>query len=173
MLAVPSEMTAVAGAILTAAQWNSNVRDGVNFLANTPLFMGLQSATQTVANNAFVPVSIDVSVIDTYGGHSTTTNNSRYISQLAGYYQVFARSTFTGNSTGRRIGGIFLNGSAYRNSENDPIGTNVKTISVSDFVFLNVGDYIESQVFQTSGAGLALTNSTGYTSSLSARWVHA
>lgn len=173
MLPVPSEMTAAVGGILTAAQWNSNVRDAVDFLANPPLFIGYGSTPQAVATSVFVDVALDTNVVDTYGGHSTTSNNSRYVAQVAGYYDLVGQIGYPSNGTGVRSARFYVNGAVptleplFQIPASASGGTDMQ---VSGCVYLNAGDYVELEAWQNSGSSLSLSASVSW---LTVRWVHA
>lgn len=172
-LPVPSEMTAVVGNYITAAEWNSNVRDAVNFLANPPLFIGYQTVSQSIPNSAFTSITFDSETVDTYNGHSTTSNTSRYTAQVAGWYEVTARCGTSGSSAGKRIINIAVNGSGVWVNEIDPPNTDLLTNTITATVYMNANDYVETQFYQTSGAALSTTVSSLYYPSMSVRWVHA
>ena len=164
MATVPSEMTAVAGSILTAAQWNSNVRDAVNFLITPPLFIGYQTVTQSIANAAFVPVLFDTEIIDSDGGHSTATNTSRYTAQTPGYYQPGGGPSLVANSTGVRWTRWAVNGTPVIGSQFSATAVQGQPheLPMRSFpIYLNVGDYLEMFVQQTSGAALGTDTTPG------------
>lgn len=168
-------MTAVVGNILTAAQWNSNVRDAINFLTGSPIFVGYQSAAQSIPNNAFTSVGLDTTAIDNYGGHSNTVNNSRYTAQIAGWYETIGQTSFASNATGNRASDITVNGGAPLPRPESEFGTDTNASSATIFqiaapVFLNVGDFLELQALQSSGG--ALNTTTFSPCFLYARWVH-
>jgi len=171
-LPIPSEMTATVGQILTAAQWNSNVRDGINYLLNPPIFLGYQATGQAFTSGVFTSAALDTEIIDTYNGHSTTTNNSRYTAQVAGWYLGLGQFAFPSNTTGARASRFTVNGAS-------PTPLNEKEISPNSggqhldqtlgLFFLNVGDYLELQPWQNSGSTLtALAGDTW----MAALWVH-
>jgi hypothetical protein len=151
---------------------NSNVRDAINFLVNPPLFVGYASGTQSIPNAANTTLTFDTNITDTYNGHSTITNPSRYTAQLAGWYQLFAQVAWASNATGYRIGVFNKNGAntgveAYT----PPVSGNVTIMQVTHpGIQMNVGDYVEVAVYQTSGGALGTLNPNCY---LSARWMHA
>jgi hypothetical protein len=159
--------------IVTAAMMNANVRDAVNFLLNLPLFTGSQAAAQSIPNGGAgnTALTLDTNVVDTYAGHSTTVNNTRYVSQAAGYYDVVGVAGFAANATGVRIAAISKNGSQLSPDFRGPaVATFATRIPVVlPTVLLNVGDYVELTVYQTSGGAL----STDGSCTLNARWVHA
>lgn len=172
-LPVPAERTWSVNDIVGGALLNSNLRDGINFLLNPPTAQVSQTATQSLANTTFTPISFDVNILDTYGGHSTTVNNTRYTAQVAGIYQVSGIVTFASNSTGDRAAEIGKNGSGisysttgFRASTGTVTGVPVPGILIT----LAVGDYVEILGWQSSGG--ALSTQTG-ASSMFILWVHA
>lgn len=171
LLPVPAEMTAVVGATLTAAEWNANVRDAVNFLTALPLFAASQSATQSVPTAAYTAVSLDTETIDSYAGHSNTTNNSRYTAQVAGYYLCVGSLGF-GTTTGR-IGGYWSSsngrGGGSATAVFSPASSNgFVSVTLTQILQLNVGDYVQMNAYQNSGAAANIGNV-----SCEILWVHA
>lgn len=175
-LPIPSEMTATVGQILTAAEWNSNVRDGINYLLNPPLFVGVQSTVQSVASGAWGWLTIDTTTVDTYSGHSNATNNMRYTAQVAGWYEVTVGVSWASSGTGIRSVGVGVNSTT-------PIAASIESMypgtagydpvcQTTYTVFLNVGDYVQGLVEQTSGAALSTNQSASGASFLAVRWVH-
>jgi len=173
VLPVPSEMTAAVGGILTAAQWNSNVRDGINFLSNRPIFVGRQATAQSIPNNAFTPVTMDTSMVDDYGGHSTSVNSDRYTAVVPGWYDVLAAINYVTNTTGRRLALLKVNNSnaaiPYAQVEVALNTANGTCVLAFGKTFLNVGDYVNVSAFQSSGAALLLGSQTA----LIVQWAHA
>lgn len=173
VLPVPVEATRSVGDILTASEWNTAVRDAVNFLTGPPLFVGYQTTIQSVASGTYTPVNIDTSVVDTYSGHSNVTNNSRYTSQLAGYYLVIGQVAIAPNATGNRAPTLAIGGVAVtigsQQLPNSGAGTN-SVIQVSGIWQLGAGAYIEVWAYQGSGGSL---NTVTTLSSLQAYWLHS
>lgn len=174
MATVPVEMTAVAGAVLTAAQWNSNVRDAINFLIGVPVFEGRQTVAQSIANATEVAVLFDVEDVDNDNGHSVSTNTSRYTAQTAGRWQLSGAMSYVANATGFRNCDWLVNGGQITslNYNNLTAGSSCRIAGRTMTKFLNVGDYVEMGTFQTSGAAL----NTAVTANLeqatfSMRWV--
>lgn len=164
-LPVPADVRPVPGQNNPSSLWNSQVRDGHTFLANRPLFVGTQINAQSIPNAAWTPVVIDSAQTDSYTGHSNSTNASRYVAQVPGWYAVSGIVCYTANATGVRAARLHVNGSVVQGSAQmnlTPttadlcgIATPVRT------VYLNVGDYVEVAAYQASGAAL----STGFGSS--------
>jgi hypothetical protein len=177
-LSPPSQRTWSVGDIVTAAEMNANVRDSVNFLAAVPLFIALQQTAQSIANasGGGTPLNFaDVSgvIVDSYNGHSTSSNPSRYAAQVAGWYKVEGRSGWVPSGTGLRIAGTSVNGTVQKYGTAAPVAGSNWIASVSDILFLNVGDYVEVLGYQTSGAALNTNNGVGYQSSIMVRWIHS
>lgn len=174
VLPVPVQDTFAVGEILTAALMNKNVRDAVNFLENPPIFRGYQGTAQSVPNATFTDITFDSETVDSYGGHSTTTNNQRYTAQVAGWYLVTGAIEWAGNGTGRRLTTVAVNGSEVEEIEVATTATPVHlAVLVSDLVFLNVGDYVTLRGYQSSGAALSTFSSGSSTSYMDVLWVHA
>lgn len=175
MATVPAEMTAVAGAILTAAEWNSNVRDGINFMLSRPLCIVTQIApAQTINNATTTPVTFNSETIDRDGMHSLTTNTSRLTAVTAGYYLLVGAVAYPSNATGSRMAVWAVNGTGVPGGTVFAAaitGVAVQTIPQSSVVtYLNVGDYAELDARQDSGSNLTLMVSGGSSSSATALW---
>jgi len=173
---VPVEMTAVAGAVLTAAQWNSNVRDAINFIIAPPLALLRQTVSQSIANGAWVPVNLDTEDLDRDNAHSTVTNTSRYTAQTAGYYSYQGCAHHGINTTGIRSAVWRPNGGAATTYKNklqvpaSPAGTTTAVLTHATF-FQNVGDYVELMCFQNSGGALSLYVTDEGNPSMNALWI--
>lgn len=171
-LPVPNPRTAVAGEFETAAFMNM-FRDAVNFLANKPLAVLYQASAQSFASSSGAAVTFDSTTTDTYGGHSNTTNNSRYVAIVAGWYLVVGTVTWANVAGGNRNVSINKNGAGV-----PQFGTAVPAASALVFpagqstalVQLNVGDYVEVIAYQDSG-GAVSTHANG--SSMAVMWDHA
>lgn len=171
-LPVPNPRTFVAGETETAAYFNA-IRDAVNFLANKPMAVLYQAAAQTINNTTATTIAFDSTVTDSYGGHSNSTNNTRYTAQVTGWYWVAGSTSWNNISGGDRTIGIWKNGAAvpYYGSGNPAASINVNPQeSGFGLVQLNAGDYVEISVYQDSGAPIA-THGGG--SSMAVIWDHA
>jgi len=136
------------GDLITAAQ-------GDQLLA-PPLFMAHQAVAQSIPNNTITALTFDTADVDTYTGWSSGAN-TKYTSQLAGYYHVDAVVAFAGNATGRRIIYTFKNGSQEMQVEVPNGAANACYISIARRVYLAVSDYLEIKCFQSSGGALSTT----------------
>jgi hypothetical protein len=158
-LPVPIPASEVPGNFITSALWNANVYNGLTFLLNPPLFIGQQAIAQSFANQTWSTVSFDTTIVDSYGGHSNTTNSSRYTAQVAGWYTVAGLFVTQGGSNNIRAARINVNGTAVVGTDgySYPNGSSYETSAASAVrdVYLNVGDYVELGCWQGSGGALS------------------
>jgi hypothetical protein len=174
---VPAEMTAVAGAVLTAAQWNTNVRDAVNFLTNPPACEIRQTVAQSIPTGGTTTALLfDVEDFDNDGMHSTASLTSRITAQTAGRFQFGGGVIFAVNGTGRRICWWALNGTAVLGSEATTMASSVANATCgpgarTKSVFLNVGDYVELIGYQDSGGALNTAVVNFEMPTVFARWI--
>lgn len=176
-LPVPSQRTWATGDIVTAAMMNGNVRDAVNFLANVPLFVGEQTVAQSIPTAAYTAVTWDTNVIDTYSGHSTVTNPSRYTAQVAGTYRIYARSTFNASTAGARLAKVNKNGAGLQSSQieyavNPTTGQSITVYSEYEVACI-VGDYLEFAIYQSAGAALSTYVTSPDGGFVVVQWIHA
>lgn len=173
-LPVPSPRTFNVQEYETAAYLNA-VRDALIFLLNPPRARVTQATTATsVAQNAFVSIGMDNTVVDTYSGHSNTTNNSRYTAQVAGRYRVIGVNAFVANTSGVRLVREAVNGTGVPGSLTSMNATSslAAAQATEATVFLNVGDFVETQGFQTTSGALNTSPGTSDTApALDAQWV--
>lgn len=161
----------------TAGQINA-MRDALNFLLNPPMAVLYQGAVQSIPNNAFTALTWDQSLVDSYGGHSSVTNPSRYTAQVPGWYDLDGGFSFAANVTGVRDGAWYKNGAQITTPGAGAVtgspgaGSSPTQAMPGLQVFLNAGDYVELWVIQTSGGALN-TNIATFASFASIRFVHS
>ncbi|MGN6607957.1 MAG: hypothetical protein ACTHMS_13220 [Jatrophihabitans sp.] len=176
VLAVPNPATYSPGELIAAALLNAQVRDAVSFLLNPPLFLAVLPGNQAIASGGSGSALSFTSgvVVDTYNGHSNTTNPTRYTPQAPGYYEITGQIAWTNNATGYRQANIAQNGVAQWPLDKIEAVSSTDTIVVQvlhpALYFNGTTDYVELFGSQSSGASL---NALGSFSSFSARWVHA
>lgn len=117
MATLPSFRTWVAGEIVTAAYFNTNVRDAGNFFLSWPVFEGRQTVAQALASGANTALLFDTEDIDTDNGHSTVTNTDRYTPQTAGRFQISGKVSFAANATSYRGAVILKNGAVINGAD--------------------------------------------------------
>lgn len=170
-LPVPSPRTFVPGEVEAGAYFNA-MRDALIFALNPPEALVTQIAVQSLANATFTAINFDATTVDTYGGHSNTTNNSRYVAQVAGWYWCQGQVCYDNTSSaGARQVFLAKNGSRLGTAFQCAPGTSTSQgLSVGALVQLAVGDYVEVQAWQNSGGAL---NTFSAQSSLAVDWRHA
>lgn len=129
------------------------------------------STTVSVANATWTTLSFNSELFDTDSYHSTSTNTSRITipSGKAGKFLISATGMWEAvNSTGDRKIAIAVNGSRVLDSVTLKANGSNQT-SQANFVYsLGVGDYVEFQVYQSSGTtnnwyGTTDSGGTSYT----------
>lgn len=157
--------TAVAGQPLAAADWNTKVRDSMDFLWKPPAAKVYHNAAQSMANNAVANVAFNSERYDNDTIHDNVTNNSRLTCQTAGIYDIRAQVEFAHNVTGIRVLYITLNAITIV-AELTLYAINAATVPTAMQVgcqyALSVGDYVIVQVFQNSGVALNIQASNNY-----------
>jgi hypothetical protein len=116
-------------------------------------------SSQTISNNTNTKINFASEVFDTNGFHDNSTNNTRFTipAGLAGYYRVSATLRWDQGSGGRRIIAITINGGGGQASSEVTPAAGVYVSALTQQVFyLNVGDYVELDAYQTSGGNLAV-----------------
>ena len=175
-LPVPVPASEVPGNFITSALWNAQVFNGLTFLLNPPQFFGYQTSGQSLTSGAGTAVTLDTETIDTYGGHSTVTNSSRYTAQVAGTYLVSGGTCVNGATSQTYIAAYFAkNGTELAGSRGMVPANSSHTYTVSAIaipVVLAVNDYVELWV-QADGTSPTTHGSATQTSSMSVTWVHA
>ena len=129
---------------------------------NVPTCRVYASASQSISNATDTKIAFANETFDTDGFHSNVTNNTRITipAGLAGYYRVTANIGFLSNASGRRIFAISLNGGNVSQAELTPTASVEPAGSITDTYLLSVGDYLELNVYQTSGGSLNTSGST-------------
>lgn len=176
---VPVPVTESPSNFLTGALWNAQVKATMDWLLGSaangvPRFRGYQGSAQSLADNTWTSLTLDTEAYDSDNGHSTSTNTSRYTVQVAGTYVITGSASFAANATGNRAGRITVNGTAIPGSF---VKTLAATASHSSAVqcaaqaVCSVGDYIEIQGLQTSGAALNTSAGTDVACSMGVWWI--
>jgi hypothetical protein len=177
---VPLDWAANAGNSPTAAAWQAGVGDPLKFLLDPPRVAVRNTGAQSIPTGAFTALTFNTEDYDNEtptSMHSLITNLSRLTAQTTGTYLVGGLCTFTGNATGRR-------GLRWRvNAGVNPVpgsqviiaaGTaaNVSVQARVMYVPLAVGDFLELEAFQDSGAALnTVVAGAESQPSAEARWI--
>lgn len=182
-LVVPHAWTAGDDATSTFLQ---TLTDGVKQLqGGTPTGSGTvldfallrQTVTQTLTTATWTSITFTTEDVDAAGGHSTSSNTSRYVIANAGYVTVEFGVTFSGSSTaGQRGMRLAKNGTAIPQGRVlvNPAASGSTELMGAKTVAVAAGDYIELQGYQTSGGNLDTAYVSGEVGSfLNVRWVHS
>lgn len=131
--------------------------------SSTPTFVGVRLASSTAVtlpNNTNFRVPYDLETYDTSNFHSNTVNNTRITipAGKAGYYFLYTSMCVNTGVAGEirfAINGTTMN-------RNDTYGTGSLPVSyqASSIISLAVGDYIEIDMYQNSGAARTLIDFT-------------
>ncbi|RGC68416.1 hypothetical protein C5N14_13600 [Micromonospora sp. MW-13] len=163
---------------LSSTNLNAYLRDPIRFLMGKPVARLRQTVIQGLVNNADTPLTFTSEDVDTdpdgIGGHSTSTNTSRYTARYTGWYRVGGAVAITGNATGFRGSSWLVNGAILAGSKiylpNN--GSGAAAIPARPMlVRLVEGDFVELAGYQNSGAILNSFVSIGeFVSSMDVTW---
>jgi len=159
--------------VSSSTQFNQ-LSDAIDFLLSPPIAELRQTVAQTLTTGVWASVTFDVEDKDSVSGHDTVTNNSRYTAVYAGWYQCSGGVGFVVNATGIRGTRWSVNGTALNGSQTSEAPTTVTAAQWTPRtkqIYLNVGDYVELQAFQSSGGNLNTDVTTTNQSHMSVRWV--
>lgn len=178
-LPVPTLPNEVPGNFMTSSLINAIGLTGLGFTLNVPLAVLYQATTQSIASGGSgTALTFDSESADTYSGHSTTTNSSRYTGQVPGYYLVYGIAVFGPSATGYRAATIGKNGSqtvlpgAFGVSA--PItGINAAATALSVVQMNGTTDYVEIYAQQNSGGSLATPVTSDQQSAMTVWWLHS
>lgn len=165
MATVPVMHTFATGEVVTASNLNNNTVTLASFLLAPPLCVLADTTAQPITAVTNTALIWDTEYIDRDGGHSTSTNPSRYTAQTAGWYQVSTSAGIGGSSSGnQRFMWFRVNGTtSYGGNEIPPCPGHDATPCVSDVIYLNVGDYMEVIAFTDVNTSLDTGNRTRFT----------
>lgn len=178
---VPHTWTAGDNATSTALQtvtdtglWNlGSATSGGSRKALAKLLNTLGTQTFASGVTAFA-VLFDTETVDYANGHSTVTNTSRYTATDAGWHFVKGHigTGAPAASTGQSSAYLAVNGTevAGTRDQRDCNSGRGCSHTVSDYVFLNVGDYVEVWFVQNSGSTLTAATSIGFQCSMTVDW---
>lgn len=164
-LPMPIPYTWNVGDVATASLLNAQIRDTANFLLALPGCAIRQTASQTLSSTVWAPIAMDTTDYDPWGGHSNTTNNSRFTCQIAARYVILGALSMASSTAGAiRAATIALNGSRNSIWGSGPGigGGNFTNLLCARTAYLNVGDYVELHGMQDSGGNLSTTPSANF-----------
>jgi hypothetical protein len=140
-----------------------------------PRFQGRQIVSQSVTASTFTALTFTAEDLDSHGGHSTSSNTSRYTAQVAGWYLLSGKVAWAASTTGRRASAWAKNGSIINASQINydvDSATGAEHSAATILVSLAVTDYVELQVFQdTAGALSTDVSNAAVQSYMAVLWV--
>lgn len=124
----------------------SQSRDGVRAFNN---------ANVSISNSAWVTVPLDSEIFDDNAMHSTSTDTGRLTATIEGRYLIVAQVRWATNSTGFRGLRIVRGAGLSEIGKVQDDAAAVATIQSTTTIFnLAADDFVQMQVFQTSGGSL-------------------
>lgn len=161
--------TAVPGQTLTAANWNTKVRDSLEALARKARCRVHRAAALNINTITTTPILWDAEQYDTDDFHSLAASTDRLTVPRAGVYFVRASIYYVASAAGLLRTAQIAKGGVAEYTVTNRNGTQV-CVEVSGEVECVAGDYIQINAYQDSGAALALTTGKGNTDAY-IRWV--
>jgi len=120
------------------------------------------TTTLTPATATWGTLLFDAEDFDAQALHSTSSNTGRITASLTGIYLFGCTVQFAANVTGIRILKFVQNGVTDIGANSEPAsGTGTTYLHLTAAAYLVAGNYVEAQVYQTSGAGLATVVEAG------------
>lgn len=133
----------------------------LSWWSNRPMFRMYQSASQSVPNNAFTQILMDVgtgaAAWDTDSGRAATSPWSFVIPvALSGRWNFRWKVGFATNTTGARLSALYQNGAVATGGQMSEAAATTSTdiVAASMTVLCNAGDTMAVYGLQTSGAAL-------------------
>jgi hypothetical protein len=151
---VPNVPLLNTGDPITAAAWNRFVY-AAGFHLRAPSALLMQTVMQSVASSTATRVAFDQALRDTEGGHDPGNNSSRYTVKTAGTYLVSSYGMIQGSTPtgGEESVAIIVNEAVIWGIQILPRDSGIvnNLFSCSAEIPLQVGDYVETQLWQDSG----------------------
>ncbi len=129
-----------------------------------PMAKAYNLADSSIANGIWSLVALDSEEYDNNAIHDTVTNNTRLTAKTAGYYKITGKAAWTTNTTGSRHVALWVNANPVSQSNTNTLSSTMTYIGDTAVVkYLNVNDYVELVVYQSSGANLNLMGGSNNT----------
>lgn len=159
-MAYTTDRTWVTGEVVTAAYFNTYLRDNVKWLSTDKGFAwAYHNTTQSIANASFQSVVFNTNLYDNASIHSTSVNTERFTipAAMGGKWLFGSSVSFAPNATGMRQLGLWT-GYVTQGREATTIptaGENAQLTTCSIQVEA-AGNTMQSVVYQNSTAALNL-----------------
>lgn len=127
----------------------------------TPAVRATRSSTQSINNTTWTSVLFTATDYDTDNLHSTQSNTGRLTIRTPGLYLLQGSLYMGVSATGTRFLRIYKNGATELHQWLDQPGSAGEVVAmVHCIAFLNAGDYVEMQAYQSSGGAMNVAAST-------------
>jgi hypothetical protein len=171
MAIVPTPATWASLEDATSTKFNSGVRDPSHFAIDRPIMGARAAATQSLSDSTWTDITLATEDVDTgqgnsnAGQHSTSSQQARFTAVWAGWHFFGGQVAYASNGTGRRGARWAKNGSAVEGGgclyqANTSSGINAFAAPWKA-IYLNVGDYVTLQGFQSSTGSLNASAASG------------
>lgn len=154
--------------------WNTGSDTGIihptiipnSFLDGLPLVTACAYNTSNFAVSTGVPTAVPFVLErwDTSGIHSVSSNTTRFVAPVDGFYTMSASGRFESNGTGLRKLLIFsslVGGYIAAQTVNANASSSMDLIVARNVFQMSIGDYVELHVYHTAGVTLNLQGSDG------------
>lgn len=136
-----------------------------------PLATVQQQTMQSIPNITWTAITWDTLVASRNMTWSSSAP-TRLTANTAARYIFTFNVELASNATGARAGRILYNSTtAYAGVGYQASGTTASSINGSTELWMNVGDYVELDVYQNSGGALSLSTTFGAWPQLAARFI--
>lgn len=166
------------GAVNLTDYWRNGLDDvdaDLNVVANPPICKVRQTVAQSLTNSTATAITFTTEDVDTSGMHSTSSNTSRLVATVAGWYLCTGNISYASNATGIRTTAWQVNGTPINGAGTAvaPIsGVTTRCAAAGTLLFLAVSDYVELIGFQSSGGALLTAVAASEMSTISCVFVH-
>lgn len=161
MVQIPyTRQTWTDGASALSAARMAVLENGIYEVSYAPAVRVYHNANQSINTDTSTVLAFNSERFDTTANagstmHDNVTDNSRLTCRYAGKYQISACIRFASNSTGVRQVTLKLNGTTTIARQSTSALNGLQTdVNVSCLYDLAVNDYVQVEVYQTSGSGL-------------------
>ena len=174
-IAYTTDRTWVTGEIVTAAYFNTYLRDNMKWLSTDKPMCSVYKSTAFSHNSTgnSLPITFDSERFDNATLHSTSSDTTRITIPVAGKYLIGGTVEFAVHATGYRALGVRIDGATFIVAHNEITSSvTVNTqIAVSRFYALSVNAYAELLATQNSGGNLDIGSTAAYTPEFWAIWL--
>ena len=134
----------------TALEWKSALVKGTRVV----------NASFSLADATLTQVSFTAESVDELGAW-VIGSPTRLTIPTTGWYMVSAYTSYANNSSGRRLTSVILNGTTevITTDYRMPVNGGTTNVTIAGLAYLTAADYLELQVYQTSGGSLTVTTS--------------